>query len=177
MSKEGSLRGIYNRCLQLLARISPGARTLRVRLNRLRGVNIGNNVWIGYDSIIETSHPELVTIKDGATIGIRSTIIAHFLEQRGVVIDEDATIGPCATILPNVTIGRAAVVTAGSVVTRSVKPFTVVQGNPAVPIATCGIPLKLNVTLKQFTASLRPIVRKPSAPPNAGRPDPRTSAP
>jgi hypothetical protein len=80
--------------LQVLARIIPGATTTRVRLNRWRGVNIGKDVWIGYDAIIETSCPHLVTIGDRAAIGIRATIIAHNREQQGVVIEEDVTLGP-----------------------------------------------------------------------------------
>jgi len=154
---EGPLRGLLNRVLQILARIAPGATTLRVRLNRWRGVKLGKDVWIGYDAIIETSHPELVTIKDGAAIGIRATIIAHFREQRGVVIEEEASIGPGAMILPKVTVGRGAVVTAGSVVTQSVPPFTVVQGNPARPIAKCGIALTRKVSVQQFAKSLKPL--------------------
>ena len=90
---ERLLPGLKNRVLQVVARIAPGATTLRVRLNRWRGVKIGENVWIGYDAIIETSCPELVTIRDRAAIGIRVTIIAHNREQRGVVIEEDATLG------------------------------------------------------------------------------------
>src|SRR6187399_1788872 len=78
---ERLLRGIKNRILQVLARIAPGATTTRVRLNRWRGVNIGKGVWIGYDAIIETSHPHLVTIRDRAAVGIRVTIIAHNREQ------------------------------------------------------------------------------------------------
>ena len=39
-----------------------------MRLNRWRGVEIGKNVWIGYDVILETSCPQLVTIRDGAAI-------------------------------------------------------------------------------------------------------------
>ena len=102
----------------MLARSAPGATTLRVKLHRWRGVHIARGVWIGYDVIIETSHPHLVTIREGAALGIRSTIIAHNREQRGVVIEEDAAIGAGAIILPNVTIGRGAIVTAGSVVTN-----------------------------------------------------------
>jgi serine acetyltransferase len=64
-------------------------------------------------------------------------------------------------ILPNVTIGRGAVVTAGSVVTQSVPPMTIVQGNPAVPIANCGIPLSPpEITLKEFSRRLRPLDKK-----------------
>jgi heptaprenylglycerol acetyltransferase len=156
----GFFSSIKNQVLQLLARNAPGATTVRVQLHRWRGVHIGKHVWIGYDAVIETSSPELVTIRDRATIQIRATIIAHFREQKGVVIEEDATIGPGAIILPNVTIGQGSIVTAGSVVTKSVPPKTVVQGNPARPIATVNIPLRLDVSLKEFSKGLQPIPKK-----------------
>jgi acetyltransferase-like isoleucine patch superfamily enzyme len=155
--RERFLPGIKNRLLQVLARHGPGARTWRVWLNRWRGVHIGRQVWIGYDAILETSRPDLITIRDRATVQIRATIIAHNRELKGVVIEEDATVGPGAIVLPNVTIGRGSIVTAGSVVTKSVPPKTMVQGNPAQPIATVEIPLRLNVSLKEFAKGLRPI--------------------
>ncbi len=154
---EGIFRGLYNRFLQELARIAPGATTWRVKLHRWRGVNIGEHVWIGYDSVIETSDPHLVTIRDRAWIGIRVTIIAHMREQQGVLIEEDVTLGPGVIVLPNVTIGHGSIVTAGSVITRSVPPKTMMQGNPAKPIATVEIPLRLDVSLKEFSKGLRPI--------------------
>jgi acetyltransferase-like isoleucine patch superfamily enzyme len=156
---ERLLRGLKNRILQFLARNAPGATTTRVRLNRWRGVNIGKDVWIGYDAIIETSCPHLVTIRDRAAIGMRVTIIAHNREQRGVIIEEDVSIGPGAIVLPNVTIGRGAIVTAGSVVTKSVPPKTLMQGNPARPVATVDIPFGLNVSVKELAKTLRPIRR------------------
>jgi acetyltransferase-like isoleucine patch superfamily enzyme len=155
--REGFLSGFKNRLLQVLACHAPGATTWRVWLHRWRGVQIGKHVWIGYDAIIETSCPRLVTIRDRATVQIRAVIIAHFREQEGVLIDEDATIGPGAVILPNVTIGKGAIVTAGSVVTKSVPPGTVVQGNPARAIATIDVPLRLDVSLKEFSKRLHPI--------------------
>ena len=120
-------------------------------------VRIGKQVWIGYDAILETSYPWLITIEDGAAIGVRTTIIAHFRECQGVRIERDAFIGPGVLILPNVIIGQGAVVQAGSVVTRSVPPMTVVQGNPARPVAKCGIALKLGVSVKDFSRHLKPI--------------------
>jgi heptaprenylglycerol acetyltransferase len=158
---ERRLRGLWNRVLQLLARVAPGAMSARVRLNRWRGVHIGKDVWIGYDAIIETSHPHLVTIQDRAAVGIRSTIIAHNREQQGVVIEEDAVLGPGVIVLPNVTIGRGAIVTAGSVVTKSVPPKTMVQGNPARPIATVEVPLGLDVSVKEFAKGLRSVTPAP----------------
>lgn len=156
---ENRIFAPFNRVLQLVARIAPGAQSLRVQLHRWRGVKIGKGVWIGYDAIIETSYPHLVEIQDGAGIGIRSTIIAHFRESRGVVIEEDAVLGPGVIVMPNVRIGKGAVVTAGSVVTQSVPPMTVVQGNPAVPVAKVGIPLKMDVSLRNWVKALKPIRR------------------
>jgi len=155
--KENALRGLKNRLLQHLARIMPGARTLRVSLHRARGVRIGKGVWIGYDVILDTSRPYLITIEEGSSIGMRVTVIAHFRESKGVRIERDAFVGPGVIILPNVVIGRGAVVTAGSVVTQSVPPLTVVQGNPAVPVAKCGIPLGEDVSLKEFSRRLKPL--------------------
>lgn len=155
--KERVFSGVRNRILQILARNAPGATTWRVWLNRWRGVKIGKKVWIGYDAIIETSRPDLVTIKNGATVGMRAMIIAHFREQQGVTIEEGATVGPGAIVLPNVVIGKGAMVAAGSVVTTSIPPMTLVQGNPARPLARVGIPLSLDVTVKEWTRHLKPI--------------------
>jgi acetyltransferase-like isoleucine patch superfamily enzyme len=140
---------------------------LRVWLHRARGVKIGEGVWIGYDAILETSRPYLITIEEGAAIGIRVTVIAHFRESQGVKIERGAFVGPGAIILPNVVIGQGAVVTAGSVVTHSVPPMTVVQGNPAVPVAKCGLPLDAKVTLKEFSRRLKPISSHTSSPKEA----------
>jgi acetyltransferase-like isoleucine patch superfamily enzyme len=158
--KENFLRGVRNRLFQHLARILPGARSLRVSLHRWRGVRMGKGVWIGYDVILDTSRPHLITIEDGASLSMRVTVIAHFRETQGVTIGAGAFVGPGAIILPNVTIGHGAVVTAGSVVSQSVAPMTIVQGNPAVPIATCGISLSEQVTLKEFSRRLRPLPKK-----------------
>jgi acetyltransferase-like isoleucine patch superfamily enzyme len=141
----------------------PGAQTLRVALHRARGVHIGKDVWIGYDVILDTSYPYLITIEDRCSIGVRATILAHFKEPQGVKIEKDAFVGPGAIILPNVVIGHGAVVTAGSVVSSSVPPMTVVRGNPAVPVAKCGIPLGAEVTMKDFSTRLQPLSSLKSA--------------
>ena len=48
-----------------------------------------------------------------------------------VIIEDHAWIGGGAIILPGVTIGEGAVIGAGSVVTKSVPPYSVALGNPA----------------------------------------------
>ena len=157
MRTEGLLQGAWNRFLQLLARNAPGATSLRVWLNRRRGVKLGKNVWIGYDAIIETSYPHLVTIGDDASIGIRAIIIAHFREVQGVIIEHGAFIGPGVIIMPGVTVGHGAVVTAGSVVTQSIPPMTLAQGNPAKPIARIGVAMTLKITVREFSKNLKAL--------------------
>lgn len=53
-----------------------------------------------------------------------------------ITIGHDVWIGGHATICPGVTIGDAAVIGAGAVVTRDVPPRTVVVGNPAKAVRT-----------------------------------------
>ena len=150
-----------NRILQMFTMILPCSQNQRVSLHRARGVSIGKNVWISYNVVLETGAPQLITIDDGAFIGIGVIVIAHFKEShRGVRIGKQAFIGPGVIILPDVEIGEGAVVTAGSVVTSSVPPMTVVQGNPAVAIAKCGVPLWPDTTLKEFSRQLKPISKK-----------------
>ena len=165
-SRDPLLRGMRNRLLQVLALYAPGAMTLRVRLHRARGVHIGDGVFIGTAALIETARPHLVSIGDNVAIGIRSVIIAHFREmvagedstdEISVRIEDDVFVGPGVIVLPNVTIGRGAVVTAGSVVARSVPELTMVQGNPARPVARCTVPLGMNTPIKEFMRGLKPL--------------------
>jgi acetyltransferase-like isoleucine patch superfamily enzyme len=155
--EESIVRGLKNRSFQLLARFLPGGQTLRVWLHRARGVHLGKDVFIGEDVVLETGYPELITIEDRACISVRVIVIAHMRERKGVKIERDVFIGPGAIILANVTIGHGAVVTAGSVVTRSVPPMTVVQGNPAIPVATCGLSLTPTTSMKEFSRRLKPL--------------------
>lgn len=157
---KSALIQLKNRVLQIIAFHIPGALTCRVTLHRWRGVRIKEKVWIGYQALLETSRPEQISIGNNVIISVRVTMIAHFRGPQGIVIEDDAFIGPGAMILPSVTIGRGAVVTAGSVVTSSVAPMTVVQGNPARPIATCGVTLGENTRYEQFLRSLRPLRRQ-----------------
>jgi acetyltransferase-like isoleucine patch superfamily enzyme len=160
---EPLLRGSFNRLFQHLARFVPGAQSIRVWLHRARGAKIGKNVWIGYDVVLDTARADLITIEDGASISMRVTIVAHFKEYKGVKIGREVFIGPGCIILPNVVIGDGAVVKAGSVVSHSIPPMTIVEGNPAVPVARCEIPLRQDVSLKEFSRSIRPLTTRDSS--------------
>lgn len=162
--QENILRGIFDRILQILARMMPGAKSIRVALHRARGVKIGKDVWIGYDVVLDTARPDLIVIEEGVAISMRAVVIAHFKEQRGVRIEKEAFIGPGVIVLPGVIIGRGAVVKAGSVVSHSVPPMTVVQGNPALPVAKCGIPFRQDVSMRLFSRHLKPLAAPSSNP-------------
>ncbi len=156
--KENPFKGLVIRILQTMAMILPGGQNLRVLLHRARGVHIGNNVWISYNVVLETQSPHLISIGDDTFIGIGVIVIAHFKELRsGVRIGKQVFIGPGAIILPDVEIGDGAVITAGSVVSSSVQAMTVVQGNPGVPVAICGVPLWPATPIKEFSRRLKPI--------------------
>jgi acetyltransferase-like isoleucine patch superfamily enzyme len=158
MRKLGFFAEIRIRLLQELSMHVPGGASIRVKLHRWRGVEIGHNVWIGYQVMLETGYPNLIHIGDNVFISMRVTILAHFREQSGVWIENGVFIGPCACILPNVRLGEGCVVTAGSVVTSNVPPYTVVQGNPARIVAKSGISLVGDQkTVSEFQRQLSPI--------------------
>jgi maltose O-acetyltransferase len=132
----------------------------------MRGVTIGENVFVGSDVILETSRPELIYIGSDVTISMRATVIAHFRgavpAERGearysVRIEDQAFIGPGTIILEGVTVGRGAVVTAGSVVTGSVEPMMMVRGNPAMPVARLQRPLLAHTSMGEFLRGVQPI--------------------
>lgn len=85
--------------------------------------------------------PEKITVGNNSVIGYNTTILAHeylIKEYRlGTVnIGSEVMIGANSTILPGVTIGDGAIVSAGSVVHKDVEPGTFVGGNPVRVIYT-----------------------------------------
>jgi len=126
---------------------------LRAFLLRQCGYNIGRKVYIGEDLIIidELEDKNNVVIEQHATIAPRVTLITASYPNASrirqcvpqangpIVIKEDAWIGTGVIILPNVTIGKGAIVGAGSVVTKDVDPYTIVAGSPAKPIGKVSV--------------------------------------
>jgi acetyltransferase-like isoleucine patch superfamily enzyme len=89
------------------------------------GVTIEDNVFIGHNvAFINDTYPR-ATAQDGALQTEADWKVEPTLIKKG------ASIGSGTTILANVTIGENAIVGAGSVVTKSVPPDSIVAGNPA----------------------------------------------
>lgn len=110
------------------------------------GVNIGSNCLI--DTRNWSSEPYLITIGNNVQVTRGVSIHTHgganairrhhpdFDVFGKVIIEDWAYIGSYSQIMPGVTIGEGSLVAAGSVVTKSVQPHTVVGGNPARYICT-----------------------------------------
>jgi len=163
LSTRSLPRRIFNRFFHVLARLSPGATTIRPFLHRLRGVKIHEGVFISDEVYIDNEYPECVEIHERVQIGIRTIILAHTRGPGRVSIEKFAYIGPNSVILGppgrTLTVGEGAVVAAGSVVTTSVPPYTLVRGNPAVPAAKVTVPLSLADNYDDFITGLVPLKR------------------
>jgi acetyltransferase-like isoleucine patch superfamily enzyme len=83
------------------------------------GLTIGNNVDVTPGVRILTEQHDIDS-PDYATV------------KKPVIIHDHVVIGAWALILPGVTVGEGAVIASGAVVVKSVEPYTLVAGNPAV---------------------------------------------
>lgn len=117
--------------------------------------NIGRNVYIG-NGVILGDHCKVqnnsllyedLTVEDGVFIGpnviFTNDLFPRAITPEGALKTQDdwamghthvgygASIGARSVIITNLTIGRFALVGAGSVVTRDVPPHALVFGNPA----------------------------------------------
>lgn len=98
-------------------------------------ISIGNRVLISHNCNIFDSDTHPLDPAD-RHIQCKGIITGSYpvdinLQEEEVTIEDDVWIGANSTILKGVTIGKAAVVGAGSVVTKNVDAFTIVAGNPA----------------------------------------------
>ena len=138
---------IYKRLLKYIAKSIPGY-LIRRQLFRMAGYKIGNDVFIGEDLIIkdELEDRGSVIIGNRVAIADRVTLVTVSYPNASIIrslidethghieIKDDAWLCSGCIILPNVRIGKGAVIAAGSVVTKDVPDFTVVGGVPATKI-------------------------------------------
>lgn len=102
-------------------------------------ITIGSNVLIAHNVNIFDNDTHPINIyerrEDAENIiwkGIRKNFSS--LQYSSIVIENDVWIGCNSVILKGVHIGRGAIVSAGSVVTKDVPEYSMVSGNPAVII-------------------------------------------
>lgn len=135
-----AFRKICNILLSRWAYICP-LNGLRVKMNKKRGVTIGDNVYIGQYCTLDNAYPEYIYIEDNVSLAGFVNIIAHSnpyphlknVTESGVspvVIKEGAWIADGAIILRGVTIGKNAIVSAGTVVDKDVPDCSLAKGNP-----------------------------------------------
>ena len=89
------------------------------------GLRVGDDVFIG---------PNATFTNDPFP---RSKVYEHEIPVTRV--EDGASIGANATILPGLTVGSRSMVGAGSVVTRDVPPGAIVAGNPARVVGDVGV--------------------------------------
>lgn len=101
------------------------------------GVIIGRDVYflLGADVILKKNvsigqHSRFYTITH--VLGFGSKRMGEKCFSKPIVVEEGAWLGNSCIVMPGVTIGKGAVVSACSVVTENVVPHTLVRGNPAV---------------------------------------------
>jgi acetyltransferase-like isoleucine patch superfamily enzyme len=113
-------------------------------------IHVGDNTDLGYRPVLLATRSTIrigsdvifgpeVTIRGGNhrfdIVGLPIRAVTDEMKRPdddlGVVIEDDVWIGTRAIILHGVTVGRGAVIGAGSVVTKSVPPFTIAAGSPA----------------------------------------------
>lgn len=138
-----------------LVRIGEGS-IVRAQFNFERDgarISVGDNTFVGASVFVAAERIEIgsdVLIAWGSTFSDHDSHALKFedrakdvrdwyngcknwsnVKRAPIVVQDKAWIGFGCTILKGVTIGTEAVVAAGSVVTRSVEPRTMIGGNPA----------------------------------------------
>nr|WP_206335315.1 acyltransferase [Bacillus velezensis] len=98
-------------------------------------MNVGKQTSFALMVMPDIMFPEKITVGKNSIIGYNTTILAHeylIHEYRTgfVTIGDEVMIGANTTILPGVTIGSGAVVSAGTLVHKDVPAGAFVGGNP-----------------------------------------------
>lgn len=105
-----------------------------------RGMKVGTNCHGLAASTIDYAHCWLIEIGDNVTFAPQVYLLAHdastkryldYTKIAKIKIQDNVFIGARALIMPGVSIGKGAIIAAGSVVTKNIPQNTIVAGNPA----------------------------------------------
>lgn len=99
------------------------------------GVKVGKHTSFALMVMLDVMFPEKISVGHNTVIGYNTTLLAHeylIKEYRlgEVVIGNEVMIGANSTVLPGVTIGDGAIVSAGTLVHKDVPAGSFVGGNP-----------------------------------------------
>lgn len=99
---------------------------------------IADNTVIHFDCFLDGRGGLTIGKNCDISFGVRIFTEEHDMDSKTyeaivepVVVRDNCVIGSYSIILPGVTVGEGAVVAAGSVVTKSVEPYSIVGGVPA----------------------------------------------
>lgn len=118
-----------------LARYTPWMPLKNWMYRTLLGMKVGENTAIALMVMMDTMFPERISIGSNSIIGYNTTILAHeyLIEEYrlgDVKIGSGVMIGANSTVLPGVTIGDGAVISAATLVNADVPAGAFVGGNP-----------------------------------------------
>lgn len=118
-----------------LARYTPFLGMKNWLYRRFLRIKVGEQTSFALMVMLDIMFPEKISVGRNTVIGYNTTILAHeylIREYRlgRVEIGDEVMIGANSTILPGVTIGDGAIVSAGTLVHKDVMPGTFVGGNP-----------------------------------------------
>lgn len=126
-------RKVLNTILAHIAYRCP-SNGMRIRLHRWRGCHIGDGAYIGQYCVLDNLAPEYIYIQDYASVNAGCMILTHFnpaehfkgilnAEVKPTVICENAMVAVRCIVMPGVTVGKFATVSAGIVVEKDVPDY------------------------------------------------------
>ena len=113
------------------------------KFENVRDMQLGNYIFINHNTVFSTPHGMKIgnyvmigpytlfaSVKHGFE-DYKKPMIFQQVSEAPITIENDVWIGAKVTVIGGVTIGNGAIVAAGSVVTKDVKPYSIVGGVPA----------------------------------------------
>lgn len=135
------LKVVKNFIIIQIARYTPFLKVKNWLYRTFLRMNVGNETAFALMVMVDVMFPERISIGRNSVIGYNTTILAHeylIKEYRlgDVKVGDEVLIGANTTILPGITIGDGAVVSAGTLVHKDVPAGVFVGGNPMRTIYT-----------------------------------------